>query len=340
MPEALERELLARYCAARGAGAKPFSRDHFVSLYAVLGAQRNSKILGIFARLAKRDGKRGYLAHIPRVARYLERDLAHPSLADLRRFYERAVSARRGPAAARGVRGTRHDRSEDRDGAGRGVRRTHAPVDLAHAETARAARRQASDRSRARPVGCRRRRDRRGQRPLSPRAARGASCRPPRAGRQRRSSPTSAACCSIRAAASSKALPLLGPGPFFIHNADSVWSEGATPALSRMLRKWNPRMMDCLLLLAPGATSIGYAARGDFAMHQDGRLVRRGANEVVPFAFAGVSLCDERLFENAPRRALLAEPPLGPGARQGQALRHQARRMLDACRDAASLGRG
>src|SRR3990170_7205705 len=40
-----------------------------------------------------------------------------------------------------------------------------------------------------------------------------------------------------------KALPLLGPGPFFIHNADSVWSEGASPALSRMLRKWNPDVM-------------------------------------------------------------------------------------------------
>ena len=98
-----------------------------------------------------------------------------------------------------------------------------------------------------------------------------------------------------------KALPLLGPGPFFIHNADSVWSEGASPALSRMLKKWNPATMDCLLLLAPSATSIGYAARGDFAMDEDGRLVRRGANELVPFAFAGVSLCDERLLKNAPQ---------------------------------------
>jgi aminoglycoside/choline kinase family phosphotransferase len=89
VPEALERELLARYCAARGAGSKPFSRDNFVSLYAVLGAQRNSKILGIFARLAKRDGKRGYLVHIPRVRRYLERGLAYQSLAELRRFYAR-----------------------------------------------------------------------------------------------------------------------------------------------------------------------------------------------------------------------------------------------------------
>jgi N-acetyl-alpha-D-muramate 1-phosphate uridylyltransferase len=97
-----------------------------------------------------------------------------------------------------------------------------------------------------------------------------------------------------------RALPLLGHGPFFIHNADSVWSEGASPALSRMLKKWNPATMDCLLLLAPAATSIGYAARGDFSMTADGRLTRRGPNEVVPFAFAGVSLCDESLFKDAP----------------------------------------
>jgi MurNAc alpha-1-phosphate uridylyltransferase len=97
-----------------------------------------------------------------------------------------------------------------------------------------------------------------------------------------------------------KALPLLGRGPFFVHNADSVWSEGASPALSRMLKKWNPAAMDCLLLLAPAATSIGYAARGDFSMSPDGRLARRGPNKVVPFAFAGVSLCDERLLKDAP----------------------------------------
>jgi hypothetical protein len=89
VPEPLERELLGRYCAARGAHSQHFSSDQFGSLYATLGAQRNSKILGIFARLAKRDGKRGYLAHIPRVARYLERDLAHPALAKLRRFCAR-----------------------------------------------------------------------------------------------------------------------------------------------------------------------------------------------------------------------------------------------------------
>jgi len=97
-----------------------------------------------------------------------------------------------------------------------------------------------------------------------------------------------------------KALPLLGEGPFFIHNSDSVWAEGVTPALPNMLRLWDASRMDCLLLLAPLSTSIGYAARGDFDMAPDGRLSRRGERQMVPFAFAGVSLCTAALFEDAP----------------------------------------
>jgi N-acetyl-alpha-D-muramate 1-phosphate uridylyltransferase len=97
-----------------------------------------------------------------------------------------------------------------------------------------------------------------------------------------------------------RALPKLGAGPFFIHNADTVWSEGASPALTRMLQLWNPATMDCLLLLAPLTSSIGYGGKGDFAMAPDGRLTRRGERQIVPFAFAGVSLCDSRLFEDCP----------------------------------------
>jgi N-acetyl-alpha-D-muramate 1-phosphate uridylyltransferase len=97
-----------------------------------------------------------------------------------------------------------------------------------------------------------------------------------------------------------KALPLLGPGPFFIHNSDSVWSEGPRPALPNMLRLWDPSRMDCLLLLAPLSTSIGYGARGDFDMAPDGRLTRRGERQIVPFAFAGVSLCEASLFDDTP----------------------------------------
>lgn len=65
---------------------KAFIADEagFARAYAVLGAQRNAKILGIFKRLHMRDGKDAYLAHLPRVARHFLGDLSHPALADLR----------------------------------------------------------------------------------------------------------------------------------------------------------------------------------------------------------------------------------------------------------------
>ncbi len=56
----------------------------FDRAYALLGAQRNLRILGVFARLARARGKPGYLALIPRVWGHLQADLAHPDLADLR----------------------------------------------------------------------------------------------------------------------------------------------------------------------------------------------------------------------------------------------------------------
>lgn len=70
----VERAMLDRYVAAARPGAE-FEAD-----YAVLGAQRNAKIVGIFTRLAKRDGKPRYLELIPRVWALLERDLAHSAL--------------------------------------------------------------------------------------------------------------------------------------------------------------------------------------------------------------------------------------------------------------------
>ena len=65
-----------------------FDMAAFARAYAALGAQRATKILGIFARLDKRDGKPQYLAHLPRVRAYLARDLAHPALADLKAWFE------------------------------------------------------------------------------------------------------------------------------------------------------------------------------------------------------------------------------------------------------------
>ncbi len=78
----LETAMLDYYLAATGADRLTFLAD-----YAVLGAQRNAKIVGIFVRLCKRDGKPRYLDMIPRVWALLERDLAHPALAPVARWF-------------------------------------------------------------------------------------------------------------------------------------------------------------------------------------------------------------------------------------------------------------
>lgn len=85
--EKLELKLLSRYAIGRKAANPEFDLDEFVRCYRTLGAQRASKILGIFARLNKRDNKPHYLAHLPRVWNYLARALAHPSLAKLKTWY-------------------------------------------------------------------------------------------------------------------------------------------------------------------------------------------------------------------------------------------------------------
>jgi len=59
--------------------------------YALLGAQRNAKIIGIFTRLWKRDGKERYLSFLPRMWGLLERDLAHPGLVKLRDWFDRTI---------------------------------------------------------------------------------------------------------------------------------------------------------------------------------------------------------------------------------------------------------
>jgi len=86
--EDLEKQLFAGYVEKTSARNPAFDTAEFAFSYAALGAQRNTKILGIFARLAMRDGKRQYLAHLPRIWGYLARDLQHPDLAPLRAWYD------------------------------------------------------------------------------------------------------------------------------------------------------------------------------------------------------------------------------------------------------------
>ncbi|UOR15109.1 aminoglycoside phosphotransferase family protein [Qipengyuania aquimaris] len=78
----LEHDMMCRYRAAADPG------EHFEADYARLGAQRNAKIVGIFTRLYKRDGKPRYLEMIPRVWAAMERDLSHPAMEPVAAWFD------------------------------------------------------------------------------------------------------------------------------------------------------------------------------------------------------------------------------------------------------------
>ncbi|WP_206430523.1 phosphotransferase [Sphingomonas sp. ABOLG] len=87
----LENAMIELYCNVTGEG------EAFMRAYHVLGAQRNAKIIGIFTRLWKRDGKPRYPGLCPRVWTYLERDLAQPALAPVAAWFDANI-----PASLRG----------------------------------------------------------------------------------------------------------------------------------------------------------------------------------------------------------------------------------------------
>ncbi|MFZ0423576.1 MAG: tRNA (adenosine(37)-N6)-threonylcarbamoyltransferase complex ATPase subunit type 1 TsaE [Xanthobacteraceae bacterium] len=101
VPETMEVALLSRYVRARFTDDRSFDAAGFTRLYATLAAQRATKILGIFARLDRRDGKPQYLRHMPRLWNYLQRSLAHPALASLKAWYAAHVSPPNLPAPDR-----------------------------------------------------------------------------------------------------------------------------------------------------------------------------------------------------------------------------------------------
>lgn len=97
IPPEIEQAAVDAYVAARlgtsvtaRSAGHAFDRTAFEEAYAIMGAQRNSKILGIFVRLDRRDGKPIYLRHLPRIRDYLKRTLNHPALAEVHEFYRRA----------------------------------------------------------------------------------------------------------------------------------------------------------------------------------------------------------------------------------------------------------
>jgi aminoglycoside/choline kinase family phosphotransferase/tRNA A37 threonylcarbamoyladenosine biosynthesis protein TsaE len=91
IPEMLELSLFSRYIKARREADNGFDPAAFAANYAIMSAQRNTRLLGTFARLNRRDGKPQYLRHQPRIWTYLTRSLAHPEMAAVRAWYEANV---------------------------------------------------------------------------------------------------------------------------------------------------------------------------------------------------------------------------------------------------------
>lgn len=91
VPAALETSLLATYVAARRAADPAFDEAGFRRAHAILAAQRATRLLGQFVRLAERDGKPDYLRHVPRQWEYLVRVLDEPVLRPLKLWYDDVV---------------------------------------------------------------------------------------------------------------------------------------------------------------------------------------------------------------------------------------------------------
>jgi tRNA threonylcarbamoyl adenosine modification protein YjeE len=89
VPDALERELFAHYCAEIASREPAFDPAVFAAAYADFGAQRNTRLLGLWVRLMRRDGKPQYLQHIPRTWGYLARNLRSVALTPLAAWYDR-----------------------------------------------------------------------------------------------------------------------------------------------------------------------------------------------------------------------------------------------------------
>jgi MurNAc alpha-1-phosphate uridylyltransferase len=100
-----------------------------------------------------------------------------------------------------------------------------------------------------------------------------------------------------------KALPLIGTDPFFALNSDNFWIDGPVDTLRLMAQRWDPAVMDALLLVVPLARAHGYDGKGDFHMAADGRLERRRAPRLAPYVFSGVQLLKASLFDNVPAGA-------------------------------------
>ena len=312
VPPAIETAMIARYVHATGQTPATFD-----AAYHVLGAQRNLRILGVFARLCVRDGKAHYVDLIPRVWGLLQRDLAHPALADTTAIIADTLPSPDAPLLQILKDKMRHHpRSVMLFAAGFGTRmgaltadRPKPLIDVAGKPLIDHALALIDDFSAAPVVANLHYKPEMLERHLSDRNVL----------TTRETPEILETGGGLRAA-----LPLLGDGPHFTMNTDAVW-RGPNP-LRCLSDAWEPDRMDALLLCIPRDQAIGHTGKGGFPAggHRPDHT-RAGAH-----LFRGA---DHQARSSARNRgrSLLAQPALGQDAGVRPPLRHGLSRPVVRC---------
>lgn len=96
------------------------------------------------------------------------------------------------------------------------------------------------------------------------------------------------------------ALPLLGDGPVWVANIDSVWIESGAPALDAVAAAWDPEAMDVCLLLASTTKSLGFHDTGDVFLSEDGVVRFKDPGETAPLVYVGVHICKPTITTEGP----------------------------------------
>lgn len=284
----VENEMIVFYADEMGLNLETFKAH-----YAILGAQRNLKIIGIFARLFLRDGKDAYLTLQPRVWRLLERCLEHPALLKVKEWLDQYVPDMRyvpldahplqpnqAMVLAAGL-GTRMRPLTDQTAkplikvagkemltwtldalAGGGIKNVVINKHH-HAEKM--------------DQFVKNRRDWRPDILLSD---------------ERKTLLDSGG--GVK-----KGLDKLDNAPFFILNSDMIWQNEGQDALSRLATEWHDDM-DMLMLLIKREEAHGHDGAGDFHMVKNGRLSWRGAAPNADYLYGGVMIVRPECFKNTP----------------------------------------
>lgn len=262
----------------------------FREQYAILGAQRNIKIIGIFARLSLRDGKDNYLALQPRVWGLLERCLEHPVLSDIKKWLDREIPLKRDIplepfklypdhamilAAGLGLRmrpltdnkpkplikiAGKEMLSHTLDGiASSGIKNTVINMHFCADQI---------------EEFVKERKDWRPKITLSDEKEK----------------------LLDSGGGIKHALSLLGDHPFYILNSDMIWTECGLPALSKLATMWTDDM-DILMLLVSRERAYGHDGPGDFHMDETGRLWFRGDDPESDYYYGGMLIIKPECFD-------------------------------------------